>query len=116
MNVLIWEKWSSRRFKKIISLKLQEPIRLSQSQLPSPLCVDINRRSVKERANEIASRPCRPCDKSTARANNLKQIADNAKALGYLFALLAGSRDAHKATAQTFSRLRANLSMAETNR
>jgi hypothetical protein len=32
-------------------------------------------------------------------------IADNAKALGLRFVLLAGSRDAHKATARTLARL-----------
>jgi hypothetical protein len=38
-------------------------------------------------------------------------IADNAKALGKLFARLAGSRDAHKATARTPEGLRVNLSV-----
>jgi hypothetical protein len=37
-------------------------------------------------------------------------IADNAKALGYVFARLVGSRDMHKATARTLSRLCAGLS------
>jgi hypothetical protein len=36
-------------------------------------------------------------------------IADNANALSYLFARLAGSRDANKAAACTLARLRVNL-------
>jgi hypothetical protein len=40
------------------------------------------------------------------------EIADNAKALCYVFAQIAGSRYAHKATARTPVRLRANLSTA----
>jgi hypothetical protein len=36
-------------------------------------------------------------------------IAENVKTLGYLIARLAGSRDAHKATARTLSSLHANL-------
>jgi hypothetical protein len=39
-------------------------------------------------------------------------MADNAKALGQLFARLAGSRDAHKVTARTLPRLRVNLALA----
>ena len=48
---------------------------------------------------------------SGARQNPVT-IADNANALGKLFARLAGLRDAHKATAHTLVRLRVNLSMA----
>jgi hypothetical protein len=40
-KLLIWGKWTSRRF-SIISLKRQEPTRLSQSQSPSPICADTN--------------------------------------------------------------------------
>jgi hypothetical protein len=40
-------------------------------------------------------------------------IAGIAKALGYLFAQLVGSRDALKATARTLVRLCANLLMAQ---
>jgi hypothetical protein len=36
-------------------------------------------------------------------------IADNAKALGYLFIRLAGSRDSHKVTARTLARLCVSL-------
>jgi hypothetical protein len=39
-------------------------------------------------------------------------IAVNANALGLLFALLAGSRDAHKATARKLARLCVDVSMA----
>jgi hypothetical protein len=60
-------------------------------------------------AEEVASRPRQPCEKSPARANALQRIAYNAKALGYLFARLAGSRDARKATARTLACLRATL-------
>jgi hypothetical protein len=40
---------------------------------------------------------------------NPKTIADNAKAFGYLFARLAGLRDARKATAHALYRHRADL-------
>jgi hypothetical protein len=43
---------------------------------------------------------------------NATTIVDNAKALGKLFAQLAGSLDAHKATACTLARLRVDLPMA----
>jgi hypothetical protein len=47
---------------------------------------------------------------SGARQNHAT-IAGNVKALGCLFARLAGSRDALKATAHTLSRLRSKLPM-----
>jgi hypothetical protein len=42
---------------------------------------------------------------------NTVTIADNAKALEPLFARLAGSRDAHKATARTLVRVQVDVSM-----
>jgi hypothetical protein len=57
-----------------------------------------------------SSQPATPAERIVSDARQHPAvIAGSAKTLGYLFARLAGSRDAHKATARTLARLQANL-------
>jgi hypothetical protein len=76
---------------------------------------------LKMKKNARASRPfCRgrrhPATPAVRKVSGVRQqpktIADNAKALGYLFTRVAGSRDTHKATARKLARFRANLTKA----